>query len=109
MELRDVRVGLLGLGGVGRAVAARCAALGMRVAAVRRRPELGGAPEVAWVGGLAGLPRLASESDCLVVAAPETGATAGARLRRGPPGAPPGAGVGEVAPRGRSRARRACG
>ena len=81
MELRDVRVGLLGLGGVGRAVAARCAALGMRVAAVRRRPELGGAPEVAWVGGLADLPRLASESNCLVVAAPETGATAGAVTR----------------------------
>src|SRR5260370_31519021 len=81
MELRDVRVGLLGLGGVGRAVAARCAALGMRVAALRRRPELGGAPAVAWVGGLADLPRLASESDCLVVAAPETRATAGA----GPP------------------------
>jgi phosphoglycerate dehydrogenase-like enzyme len=81
MELRDVRVGLLGLGGIGRAVAARCAALGMRVAAVRRRPELGGAPEVAWVGGLADLPRLASESDCLVVAAPETGATAGAVTR----------------------------
>ena len=81
MELRDVRVGLLGLGGVGRAVAARCAALGMRVAAVRRRPELGGAPEVAWVGGLADLPRLASESDCFVVAAPETGATAGAVSR----------------------------
>jgi len=81
MELRDVRVGLLGLGGIGRAVAARCAALGMRVAALRRRPELGGAPEVAWVGGLADLPRLASESNCLVVAAPETGATAGAVTR----------------------------
>jgi len=81
MELRDVRVGLLGLGGIGRAVAARCAALGMRVAAVRRRPELGGAPGVAWIGGLADLPRLATESDCLVVAAPETGATAGAVTR----------------------------
>ena len=80
-ELRDLRVGLLGFGGIGRAVAARCAALGMRAAAVRRRPELGGASGVAWVGGLGDLPRLAAESDCLVIAAPATDATTGALTR----------------------------
>ncbi len=80
-ELRDLRIGLLGLGGIGRAVAARCAALGMRVAAVRRRPALGGGPGVAWVGGLSDLSRLVAESDCLVIAAPETGETAGVLTR----------------------------
>jgi len=50
----------------------------MSVAGVRRRPALGGPPGTRWVGGPDDLPRLASESDCLVIAAPHTGATAGA-------------------------------
>ncbi|MGH7699414.1 MAG: NAD(P)-dependent oxidoreductase, partial [Gemmatimonadales bacterium] len=44
-----------------------------------------------WVGGLADLPRLAAESDCLVIAAPHTAETAGvvdrAVLERLPAGA----------------------
>ena len=79
-ELRDLRVGILGMGGIGSAVARRAAALGMSVAGVRRRPERGGG--LRGVGGLAELPRLAAESDCLVIAAPHTGATAGAVSRR---------------------------
>ena len=81
-ELRDVRVGILGLGGIGNAVARRALALGMPVSGVRRHPERAGAPggggAVRWVGGLADLPRLAAESDCLVIAAPHTSETAGA-------------------------------
>ena len=77
-ELRDVRVGILGLGGIGNAVARRALALGMAVSGVRRHPERGGPPGVRWVGGLADLPRLAAESDCLVIAAPHTSETAGA-------------------------------
>jgi phosphoglycerate dehydrogenase-like enzyme len=80
-ELRDVRVGILGLGGIGGAVARRAAALGMSVAGVRRRPERGGPAGVRWVGGPADLPRLAAESDCLVIAAPHTAATAGVVTR----------------------------
>lgn len=74
-ELRDLRVGVLGLGGIGSAVARRALALGMSVAGVRRRPEPGRG--LRWVGGLDELPRLAAESDCLVIAAPHTAATAG--------------------------------
>jgi phosphoglycerate dehydrogenase-like enzyme len=69
VELRDLRMGVLGLGGIGSAVARRALALGMSVAGVR------------WVGGLEDLPRLAAESDCLVIAAPHTPATAGAVSR----------------------------
>jgi phosphoglycerate dehydrogenase-like enzyme len=81
-ELRDLRLGLVGLGGIGTAVTRRALALGMTVAAVRRRPERGGPSDVRWVGGLDELPRLAAESDCLVIAAPHTAATAGAMDRR---------------------------
>jgi phosphoglycerate dehydrogenase-like enzyme len=74
-ELADTRVGILGLGGIGSAVARRALALGMRVAGVRRHPERGGPSDTAWVGGLNDLPRLAAESDVLVIAAPRTNET----------------------------------
>jgi len=74
-ELSDHRLGILGLGGIGQAVARRALALGMRVAGVRRRPERGGPAGLAWVGGPADVPRLAAESDVLVIAAPRTTAT----------------------------------
>ena len=78
VEFRDLRVGVFGLGGIGTAVARRALALGMTVAGVRRRPERGGPAGVRWVGGFADLARLAAESDCLVIAAPQTRETAGA-------------------------------
>lgn len=71
-ELRDLHVGIVGLGGLGAPVARRAIALGMWVAGVRRRPERGGPAGVAWVGGAADLHRLAAESDVLVLAAPQT-------------------------------------
>jgi phosphoglycerate dehydrogenase-like enzyme len=82
-ELRDLRVGILGLGGIGGSVARRALALGMSVAGVRRNATRGGGePGIRWVGPLDELPRLAAESDCLVIAAPHTGATAGVVSRR---------------------------
>jgi phosphoglycerate dehydrogenase-like enzyme len=81
-ELRDLRVGIVGLGGIGAAVARRALALGMSVAGVRRRATQGGPPGVRWVGILDHVPRLAAESDVLVIAAPHTGATAGVVSRR---------------------------
>ena len=80
-EFRDVRVGIVGLGGIGSAVARRALALQMPVAGVRRRPERGGPPGTRWVGPLDQLPRLAGESDCLVITAPHTNETAGAVSR----------------------------
>jgi phosphoglycerate dehydrogenase-like enzyme len=80
-ELRDLRIGIFGLGGIGNAVTQRALALGMSVAGVRRRPSEGGPAGTRWVGGLDELPRLAAESDCFVIAAPHTAATAGAVSR----------------------------
>jgi phosphoglycerate dehydrogenase-like enzyme len=76
-ELGDLRLGIMGLGGIGGAVARRGAALGMSVAGVRRRPARESAG-LRWVGGTDDLPRLAAESDVLVIAAPATPATVGA-------------------------------
>jgi len=80
-EFSELRLGVLGLGGIGAAIARRGVALGMRVAGIRRRPERGAPPGVAWVGGLDDLPRLATESDCLVIAAPHTDRTRAAVSR----------------------------
>jgi len=77
-EFRELRLGIFGLGGIGTAVARRGLALGMSVAAVRRRPERGGPPGAKWIGRLEDLPRLAAGSDVLVIAAPHTTETAGA-------------------------------
>jgi len=75
-EFCDLRVGVFGLGGIGTAVTRRALALGMTVAGVRRRPEQGGPAGLRWVGGLDALARLASESDCFVIAAAHTTDTA---------------------------------
>jgi phosphoglycerate dehydrogenase-like enzyme len=88
-ELCELTLGVHGLGGIGRAVARRGAALGMRVLATRRRP--GDAPPgVELLTGDDALPRLLDASDALVVAVPRTRETEGsiraaelARLPRG--------------------------
>ncbi len=84
-ELRDVTVGIVGLGSIGRAVGALATAFGCRVIATRRRPDgpTAGAPESARefsfgeamldrVGGPETLPALLAESDFVVLAAPLT-------------------------------------
>lgn len=75
-ELSEGTVGLLGLGGIGRAVARRAAALGMRVAALRRSGGEG-PPGVEVLAGDGALDRLLSISDYLVVTVPRTGETDG--------------------------------
>ena len=74
-ELAGARVGIVGLGGIGAAIARRCAHLGMEVRGVRRRPERRRPAGVRWVGGPNDLRRLARMSDVLIVAAPHTTAT----------------------------------
>ena len=83
-ELRDVTVGIVGLGSIGRAVGTLATAFGCRVVAVRRRPDGDGPGEGASddrtfgevmldrVGGPETLPELLSESDFIVLAAPLT-------------------------------------
>jgi phosphoglycerate dehydrogenase-like enzyme len=84
-ELRDVTVGIVGLGSIGRAVGALATAFGCRVVAVRRRGDAGAAgPDsgedgrplgeimLDRVGGPETLPELLAESDFIVLAAPLT-------------------------------------
>jgi len=75
-ELSEGTVGLLGLGGIGEAVARRARALGMRVAALRRSGGEG-PPGVEVLSGEGALDRLLSRSDYLVVTVPRTAETAG--------------------------------
>jgi phosphoglycerate dehydrogenase-like enzyme len=88
-ELRDVTVGIVGLGSIGRAVGALATAFGCRVVAVRRRGGTSTAGALApdpsdddtrplgeimldRVGGPETLPELLAESDFIVLAAPLT-------------------------------------
>jgi phosphoglycerate dehydrogenase-like enzyme len=87
-ELRDVTVGIVGLGSIGRAVGALATAFGCRVVATRRRPDAGadaadGAGDEPFLGSLMldrvlppeRLPELLGESDFVVLAAPLTADT----------------------------------
>jgi phosphoglycerate dehydrogenase-like enzyme len=90
-ELRDVTVGIVGLGSIGRAVGALATAFGCRVVASRRRSDAPAAvgaavdAEDAPLGemmldrvlGPEGLPELLGESDFVVLAAPLTPETEG--------------------------------
>ena len=84
-ELRDVTVGIVGLGSIGQAVGALATAFGCRVIATRRRtdaaspdPEEGaGQVKLDRVLGPDGLPALLAESDFVVLAAPLTPETEG--------------------------------
>jgi phosphoglycerate dehydrogenase-like enzyme len=89
-ELRDVTVGIVGLGSIGRAVGALATAFGCRVIATRRRPEAGveateGAGDEPFLGTIMldrvlppeRLGELLAESDFVVLAAPLTADTAG--------------------------------
>jgi len=84
-ELRDVTVGIVGLGSIGRAVAALASSFGCRIVAVRRHSELESSPRsvddeapavgelrLDRVGGPETLPDLLAESDFIVLAAPLT-------------------------------------
>jgi phosphoglycerate dehydrogenase-like enzyme len=95
VELRDVTVGIVGLGSIGRAVGALATAFGSRVVATRRREEVGVASSASASGargseavggdeleldrvlGPGALGELLAESDFVVLAAPLTADTAG--------------------------------
>jgi phosphoglycerate dehydrogenase-like enzyme len=71
-ELSGKTVGIVGLGGIGEAVASRALAFDCRVRALRRRPEQGAPPGVELAADLADL---LGSADHLVLAAPATSAT----------------------------------
>ena len=90
-ELGDMRVLIVGTGGIGQATATRLAALGATCTGVRRRPELGAPPGFASVVGPAALDTELARADVLVLAAPLTSSTSRLmtreRLERLPKGA----------------------
>jgi phosphoglycerate dehydrogenase-like enzyme len=104
VEMRDLTIGIVGFGSIGRAVAALAAPFGARVVATRRRPGASRGPvwagdgdvpvadesQVELLGGPDALPRLLEESDFVVLALPLTpetegvfGAAAFEAMRRG--------------------------
>lgn len=73
--LRGRTLGVIGLGAIGRRLAELAGAFGMRVVAVRRRPEpLEG---IDWVGGVGDLGRLMEDSDYVFNVLPLTPETRG--------------------------------
>jgi phosphoglycerate dehydrogenase-like enzyme len=71
--------GIVGLGGIGQALALRLRPFGMRLLGVRRRtdPELAARLGLAWVGSAQELPELLRQSDCLFLCLPLTESTRG--------------------------------
>jgi phosphoglycerate dehydrogenase-like enzyme len=73
VEMSEITIGLVGLGGIGCEVARLAAPFGPRTVAVRRRPGVGETPEgVQVLGGLDALPELLAASDFVVLALPLT-------------------------------------
>jgi phosphoglycerate dehydrogenase-like enzyme len=78
LEICTQTMGIVGYGDIGRACAWRAKAMGMRVLALRRRPELSGQdPHVDRVYGWDGRLEMIAESDYVVCAAPLTAETRG--------------------------------
>ena len=77
-EIAGTTLGLIGYGRIGREVAKRASALGMRVRAIKQHPAETGMEEgVDFVGGPEDLPGLLAASDYLVVTCPLTPETEG--------------------------------
>lgn len=85
--------GIVGLGGIGQALARRLAAFGMRVVGVKQRPDAALAERLglAWMGTPDDLPSLLRQAEYLFLCLPGTPATRGligrAQLAMLPPGA----------------------
>lgn len=76
-ELEGKILGLLGFGNIGRDVAARARAFGMKIRAVKKNPAKGRTAGVEFLGGPEDLEKLIRSSDFLVLACPLTEATQG--------------------------------
>lgn len=74
-EVDEMRVLVIGAGGIGSAVARRFSALGCTCTGLRRRPELGPLPGFERVAGPEALESELPHADVVVVAAPSTSAT----------------------------------
>jgi phosphoglycerate dehydrogenase-like enzyme len=75
VEMSQVTIGLVGLGGIGCEVAELARPFGPRIVAIRRRPSAGTVEGVELLGGVEALPQLLAVSDFVVLALPITAAT----------------------------------
>lgn len=75
-ELKGRTLGILGYGHIGREVAMRARAFGMRCLGTRRQADIT-PPELDWLGTTDDLPRLLAESDFLLIACDLNKATRG--------------------------------
>lgn len=73
ISLIGQRVGLVGFGAIGQAIARRLAPFGVQLSAIKRTPdaELARAFGLDWLGGADELPRLLAESDIVILALPD--------------------------------------
>ncbi|TKI08220.1 2-hydroxyacid dehydrogenase [Martelella alba] len=92
LGLRGKTAGLVGLGGIGKALAKRLAAFDMRLIGIKQRVEadFARAHHLAWLGTLEDLPVLLEQADFVILSLPDTEATHGlinaANLARMRPG-----------------------
>lgn len=77
MGLKGKTVGLVGLGGIGKALAERLSAFGMRMIGVKRQASDDFARQyrLDWVGGMERLPHLLREADFVVLSLPDNAET----------------------------------
>jgi phosphoglycerate dehydrogenase-like enzyme len=75
LELADMTIGLLGVGGIGREVARLAGPFGPRIVAVRRRIDAPPVRGIEVLGDLRAVPELLAVSDFVVLALPLTGET----------------------------------
>ncbi|MEP4546635.1 MAG: 2-hydroxyacid dehydrogenase [Saccharospirillum sp.] len=76
-SLTGATVGIVGFGAIGKAVSRRLGGFGVRQVAIKSDVDLALVPEygLAWLGGLAELPRLLEEADVVVLTLPDTDQT----------------------------------
>ena len=77
IELNGLTMGIVGLGGTGRAMAKRARAFGMSVIAVDLMEDIAPPPEVSWLKGMASFHELLAASDVVAVCCPLTPETRG--------------------------------
>ena len=73
LGLKGKTVGLVGLGGIGKALAARLRPFGMRMIGVRREADAAFAHQhgLAWLGDMTQLPQLLQQADFVVLSLPD--------------------------------------
>jgi len=79
ISLKGKTAGLIGLGGIGKALIQRLKAFDMRLIGIKRQAsaEFAAAYGLDWVGSLAELPQLLAESDFVILSLPDSSDTHG--------------------------------